>query len=149
MGSLVGVLILCFVVSHCVMRVTKSSHDILPVVQYDDIGSISYHNLVLEPISDGNHETTSRVFGSNSMLFRNDTDSSDESSVIRPSSFTQDDDDYENPYLTFNPDDIEFHLYRSILSNKYQNTTIFQTSTGTNGKAEIDNHWLVIYLKEK
>lgn len=44
----------------CLNRATKSSLVIFPEVQYDEIGTINYNDVVLETISDVNHETTSR-----------------------------------------------------------------------------------------
>lgn len=129
MGSLVGVLALCLIISHlycCSKRDTKSRVELSTEVQYDEIGTINYSNFIVDPIivvSDGNQGTSSRISDNNDGSIRDDTENSDESSFIQ-TDLTQSGVDYENSYQRLNPENIEVRPYSNIMSNNYENSTI-------------------------
>ncbi|XP_052079794.1 uncharacterized protein LOC127717955 [Mytilus californianus] len=156
-GSTVGGMLICCICSHicCCLRRTRKSTATFEISlegQYDEIGTINYNNVIVDPITDfeqENNDNISHDHESNTVSSSVDGESSNESSFIgRPG------DGYENEYQAVLPSVIEMHQYSSIIPTIYQNTIISPTSAATTSSKHItfaiDSYtkpWLVVYKK--
>ncbi|CAC5393266.1 HMCN [Mytilus coruscus] len=140
-GNIVGGMLICSIVSHiyCRLRRKRRSNatmEIPPEGQYNEIGTINYNNMIVDPITNfeldnNDHIPTDDV--SNNVISSGGGDSSSASSFIG-----QTGDGYENPYQAIIPSIIEMHQYSSIIPNIYQNTIISPASAATTSAEHIN-----------
>ncbi|CAG2195691.1 unnamed protein product [Mytilus edulis] len=126
--------------------------EISPGHQYDEIGTINYNMVIVDPINSfeqENHDNVSNDHESNAVSSSDGGESSNESSFIgRPG------DGYENEYQAITPSVIEMHQYSGIIPTVCQNTIISPTNVATTSSKHItfaiDSYtkpWLVIYKR--
>lgn len=133
--------------------------EIFPGQVYDEIGTINHNNTIFQPTAnyeEENIDDTSAITQNNNIQISIETESSDQSSVCSQSDFRQTpDEDYENPYEPINLAGIDMHSYSLIVSEHYQNTTIFPNSLAnktTEDLLSVDyvrKPWVIIYKRSK
>lgn len=148
-ANIVGGMLLCCIVSNmfCFLRrkrISNATVEISPEGQYDEIGTINYNMVIVDPITNfelDNSDNVSNVDESNYALSSAGEDSSNASSFMG-----QTGDGYENAYQAITPSVIEMHQYSGIIPNIYQNTIISPTNAATTS-AEYINTALDNYTK--
>ncbi|CAC5393261.1 TTN [Mytilus coruscus] len=156
-GNIVGGMLICCIGSHIYCRLwrnrrSNATMEISPEGQYDEIGTINYNNVIVDPITSFEHENNDNISNddeSNAVSSSAGRESSNASSFIG-----QPGDGYENEYQAVIPSVIEMHQYTSIIQNIYQNTMISPASAATKSAKHtniaIDSYtkpWLVIYKR--
>ncbi|CAC5383258.1 unnamed protein product [Mytilus coruscus] len=155
-----GILILSICLNiHFLLRRKKNSGTVLeipPEGQYYEIGPINDSSVRIQGEINNVQEAVIRVDRSASQSTNSITSSfqnkgSSESSVQSLSNKLPNEDGYENPYQTIDPENIEMHPYSIVTTQMYQNTLIFPKEITTkNAKKAIQNNkdrspWLIIY----
>ncbi|CAG2204097.1 unnamed protein product [Mytilus edulis] len=144
-GNIVGGMLICCIVSHIYChvrrkRISNATVETSPEGQYDEIGTINYNMVIVDPITNfelDNSYNVSNVDESNYAL----SSSGEDSSFLG-----QTGDGYENVYQAITPSVIEMHQYTGIIPNIYQNTIISPTNAATTS-AEYINTALDNYTK--
>ncbi|VDI19404.1 Hypothetical predicted protein [Mytilus galloprovincialis] len=132
-------------------QIKNCASDIPLDVQYDEIGNIEINRDNIQNLRDNVQEPASNIdlSGLEGMVdqlssFENISSSysSSDNSVQRLSMMN--DDGYENPYQTVDPENIETHPYSIVCSHLYENTIVFPKKILIKHSKERDP-WLIIY----
>ncbi|CAC5383246.1 unnamed protein product [Mytilus coruscus] len=156
MGSLFGGSLffsICWNIYCFLRRKKKSGIDTnIPLeVQYDEIGNINFTSANIQVLQNNTQESVSNVDlpgleGINNTFSSLEKSNSSDSSVQSQSISLLSEDGYEHPYQTIHPGNIVMHLYSTVWSNLYQNTTVFPNQK-MNKYAKERDPWVIIYKK--
>ncbi|CAC5383223.1 unnamed protein product [Mytilus coruscus] len=151
LAILAGVMVMCLIISCIFCCIKRSKHCVVETsqeVRYDEIGTINFSNVPVDPTI---HVSQENDIDNNDILSTSDSESSGERTFTG-----QTGDAYENPYQSIHNEGMEIHLYSSIISNNYENTIIFPDNPAKKLQKyfnitmnDIRNPWLIIYKKKQ
>lgn len=155
-GSILGGSLLLSIILHVYVFLKRKNKlgiaSNIPLdVQYDEIGNIKITSANVHDLPDNVQEPTSTIDLSDLEGMADQLSSFEKisSSVSSSNSSVQslsmiNEDGYENPYQTVDPENIEIHPYSIVCSNLYENTIVFPKKIQIKHSNKRDP-WLIIY----